>query len=153
MSDNAANQEGSSAYLSAGDEISAGDLLYGLMLNSGNDAAVAIAEHISGNTEAFSVIMNEQARSLGAFNTSFETPSGLDSDNHYSSAYDMALISSHALNNPRFREIVKAKSVKAEYSSGTLFYSNHNKLLKMYDGCKNRLYKKIRQMSCVCGRA
>lgn len=135
VSDNAANQEGSSAYLSAGDEIAVNDLLYGLMLNSGNDAAVAIAEHISGNVEAFSVLMNQRAVATGALNTNFETPSGLDSDKHYSTAYDMALISSHALNNKMFREIVKTKSRKTEYSSGTLFFSNHNKLLKMYDGC------------------
>ena len=84
--------EGSSIYLEQGERMKIEDLVYGLMLRSGNDAAVAIAEHVGGSEEGFVHLMNEKASWLGMTNTNFDNPHGLDSDNHYSSAYDMALL-------------------------------------------------------------
>lgn len=130
VSNNAANTEGSSMYLKAGDKISMRELLYGLMLASGNDAAVAIAEHISGNVESFAVKMTERAKETGALDTSFKNPNGLDADGHYTTAKDLALITQEALKNPLFAEIVQTKSINL---SGTT-YTNHNKLLSKYEG-------------------
>ncbi len=135
ISRNAAYQEGSSAYLAQNEVISMKDLLYGLMLNSGNDAAVAVAEHISGSESAFADLMTNRAKSLGAFNTSFKNASGLDSEGHYTTAVDLARIAVAALNNPDFREIVSTSYKEVDYSGGRLCFSNHNKLLKSYNGC------------------
>lgn len=135
VSRNAAYQEGSSAYLAQNERIRMKDLLYGLMLNSGNDAAVAVAEHISGSESAFAEKMTERAKAIGAFNTSFKNPSGLDADGHYTTAIDLARITVEALKNPDFREIVSTSYKEVEYSGGILSFSNHNKLLKSYDGC------------------
>ena len=135
ISRNADLTEGSSAYIKAGEKIKMIDLLYGLMLNSGNDAAVAVAEHIAGTERDFAKIMTNKAKELGAYNTSFENASGLDSDNHYTTAADLAKITSYALNNKTFREIVSSTSKTAEYSGGTLYFHNHNKMLKSYPGC------------------
>ncbi|MBP3362114.1 MAG: D-alanyl-D-alanine carboxypeptidase [Clostridia bacterium] len=135
VSNLAVMQEGSSAYLRQGDKIPMGELLYGLMLNSGNDAAVAVAEHVSGNISCFAEKMNEKAAEIGAVNTSFKNPSGLDSEGHYTTAADLARISSYALNNEEFRKIVSTRIHKTDYSAGTLYFSNHNKLLNLYDGC------------------
>lgn len=133
---NASNQEGSSMYLKAGDVVTLENLVYGLMLNSGNDAAVAIAEHIGGSVKNFSNIMNNKAKDVGAFNCNFENPNGLDSDNHYVTAYDLALIASYALNNEKFSEIVKTRSKVLKDENGLNKYlSNHNKMLYMYNGC------------------
>jgi len=135
VSENAANQEGSSAYINTGDVLTVRDLLYGLMLNSGNDAAVALAEYVSGTSETFSELMTRKAHDLGAVNTSFENPNGLDSENHYTTAYDLSLIASYALKNEDFKKIVSCESKTVQCSSGKLFFSNHNKLLKNYNGC------------------
>lgn len=136
VSHNASNQEGSSMYLSEGDKISLENLLYGLMLNSGNDAAVAIAEHIGGSVENFSNIMNNKAKDLGAFNSNFENPNGLDSDNHYVTAYDLGLITCYALKNKTFLDVVKTKSKVVTTKQGVKKYlSNHNKMLHLYEGC------------------
>ncbi len=137
ISANAANQEGSSAYIKAGQTMYMQDLLYGLMLNSGNDAAVAIAEHIAGSSEAFADMMNKKAREIGARDTSFENPSGLDGEAHYTTAYDLALIARYAMKNPDFAKIVSTKEI-LKYPIGSqeeLWFINHNKLLKTYDGC------------------
>ena len=99
----AAGVEGSSIYASAGEKMTIRDLLYGLMLRSGNDAAMALALHMGGTVENFASIMNERARLLGLSNSHFVTPNGLDSDEHYSSAYDLCVISAAALQNPEFR--------------------------------------------------
>jgi len=132
---NASVQEGSSIYLRAGDKIMMRDLLYGLMLNSGNDAAVAVAEHISGSVEEFAKLMTETAKSIGAENTQFKNPNGLDADGHYTTAYDLALIARYAMQNEDFKEIVSTKSKKVTMQSGTeLYLSNHNKMLKIYEG-------------------
>ncbi len=133
---NAVYQEGSSAYLREGDCIYMRDLLYGLMLNSGNDAAVAAAEHISGDTETFAEIMTRTAKEVGAENTHFVNPSGLYDENHYTTARDLAVISSYAMKNPVFRDIVKTKTKEiTTINTGVkMYFSNHNKFLKSYDG-------------------
>ena len=136
VSKKAAYQEGSSVYLKPGDQISMEDLVYGLMLNSGNDAAVAIAEHISDDTEKFSFVMNNKAKDIGAVNSNFKNPNGLDDDDHYVTAYDLALITSYALNNDKFKNIVASKSKIISDKNGVKKYlSNHNKMLHLYDGC------------------
>lgn len=135
VSANAESQEGSSIYLSRGDGIRMEDLLYGLMLNSGNDAAVAVAEHISGNVDDFALEMTALAKKAGADNTSFKNPNGLDEEGHYTTAYDLALITNYAMKNPAFRKIVSAKEKSVTLQNGNiLYFSNHNKLLNMYEG-------------------
>lgn len=131
----ASSTEGSSVWLSPGEHMTVEDLLYALMLSSGNDAAVALAEHTAGNVGAFSVLMNERAREIGALHTNFTNPHGLPDDNHYTSAYDLALISSKAIKNPKFKAIcsTKTKTVSWEGSQWKRKLSNHNKLLKNYE--------------------
>ena len=97
ISENAAAQEGSSAYLTPGAAMTMRDLEYGLMLNSGNDAAVAIAEHISGDTDAFSELMTERARELGLCDTSFKNPNGLNADGHHTTAGELAELTAYAM--------------------------------------------------------
>lgn len=137
ISINAQNQEGSSMYAKAGDCISMQDMLYGLMLNSGNDAAVAIAEHISGDIESFADLMNSEAAMLGADNTSFKNPNGLHNDGHFTTAADLALIARAAMQSEEFRNIVKTQSHTARsLVNPDKVYDlyNHNRLLKSYDG-------------------
>lgn len=135
IDDSATNIEGSSAYLKKGDVLTIEELLYALLLQSANDAAVAIACHVSGNIESFSGLMNEKARSLGLTDTHFDNPHGLDSDEHYTTARDLALIAAEALKNSIFKTIVSTyqKSFTTEQRSRT--YVNHNKLLRLYEGC------------------
>lgn len=128
----AASQEGSSMYLAPGEQVSMRDLVYGLMLPSGNDAAVAIAEHISGSSDKFAQLMTQTARELGCKNTAFKNPNGLDADGHHTTAYELAQITREALKNPVFCEIAATSNYTD--TSGRSF-SNHNKLLYMYDGC------------------
>ncbi len=132
VSRNASLQEGSSIYLKAGDKISLNHLLYGLMLNSGNDAAMTIAEHISKTEENFVSLMNKKAKELGLRNTHFENPSGLPHKNHFSTAYDMAILMSYALKNEEFSEIVATKEYKIESETSVTHLRNHNKLLWKY---------------------
>lgn len=136
VSANAASAEGSSAYLNAGDRIYARDLLYGLMLNSGNDAAVAAAEYAAGSEEKFTVMMNERAAELGLSNTSFENASGLDGENHYTTAEDLARLACAALENETFREIVscRSKTITLAQTDNRLTFTNHNRLLAGYEG-------------------
>lgn len=122
--------EGSSIYLEQGEEISIKDLVYGLMLRSGNDAAVAIAEHIGGSEEGFVYLMNEKANWLGMTNTHFDNPHGLDSDNHYSSAYDMAVLTRHAMEYDEYKQISGTTSYQSENRSYS--WQNKNKLLTQY---------------------
>src|SRR5699024_1134518 len=110
----AANANGSSIYLEENEEVSLEDLLYGLMLRSGNDAAVAIAEHIGGSEEGFVYLMNEKAAYLGMTNTHFTNPHGLDEMAHYSTAYDMALLMRSAMDNESFNEISGTTSYQSE---------------------------------------
>lgn len=135
VSKNAEKQEGSSIYLRNGEKIKLSDLTLGLMLNSGNDAAVAIAEHLSGSCENFAAEMNKKAAEIGVLNTSFKNPNGLDEPGHYTTAYDLATISAYAMKNDMFRDIVSKKTSSVNLQNGQiLYFSNHNKLLKMYDG-------------------
>ncbi len=112
------------------------DLLYSLMLESHNDTAVAIAEHIGGSVEGFAAMMNEKAKELGAHNTNFVTPNGLDADNHYTTAYDLALISSYAIENETFLHIIQTPSYSFhEQSSGRSFtVNNKDRFLTSYEG-------------------
>ena len=135
ISQNAARQEGSSVYLKPGDKVVLSDLLYALMLNSGNDAAMAIAEHISNSPEEFAVLMNEKATELGCHNTNFKNPSGLPEDDHYSTAYDMALIMSYAMKNDEFARIVGTKEYQIKSTDSVTYLRNHNKLLWQYPDC------------------
>ena len=137
VSKNAAGTEGSSLYLKAGEKLSMETLLYGLMLNSGNDAAIAIAEHIGGNVEAFAKMMTQRAHEIGAKQTQFKNPNGLDEEGHYTTAYDLALITKAALKNPHFAEIVSTskKSFPASELKTARTFVNHNKLLNLYPGC------------------
>lgn len=135
VSVNAQNQEGSSIYLEENDRIKLSDLVSGMLLNSGNDAAVAVAEHISGDSDSFAEIMTKRAIEIGALNTSFENPSGLDGDNHYSTAYDLALIGSEVIRNEQLSPIVQSKEMRITNQDGDITYlRNHNKLLWNYEG-------------------
>lgn len=121
--------EGSSMYLRAGDKLTMGELLYGLLLESGNDAAAAIALHISGSIEGFAELMNSKAAELGLKNSHFSNPHGLDADDHYSSARDLALIMAEAIKNEEFLKISSTSSVTIDGRT----YKNHNRLNEMYD--------------------
>jgi D-alanyl-D-alanine carboxypeptidase (penicillin-binding protein 5/6) len=123
--------EGSSIYLKTGEVYTVRELLYGLLLASGNDAATALACYCAGSIEAFAQMMNEKAVSMGLSNTSFRNPHGLDAEGHYSTASDLASITCEALKNELFAEIVSTKV----YSFGEHSYVNHNKLLWKYKGC------------------
>lgn len=122
--------EGSSMYLKAGERVTVRDLLYGMMLRSGNDAATALALHLSGSIPAFAAQMNLRAQQLGLTGTHFENPHGLDSEQNYSTARDLARLACAALENETFCQIVSTKTVCAAGRSLT----NHNKLLWRYDG-------------------
>ena len=130
VSERAAEIWGSRIGLKKGQKIKLIDLLYGLMLNSGNDVAIAIAEHIGGTVEDFADMMNEKAYELGAINTHFITPHGLDVEGHYTTPYDLAIITAYALNNPTFSKIVG--TVQATISYRSLY--NTNEMLGFYPG-------------------
>ncbi|MCL2234201.1 MAG: D-alanyl-D-alanine carboxypeptidase [Firmicutes bacterium] len=139
--------EGSSIYLQNGEELSILDLLYGLMLQSGNDCATALAIVTSGTVEKFSALMNETARKMGAENSNFTNPHGLHDDNHFTTAYDLALISAYALENEIFAEISKSKKHTAPWEGRDYprVINNKNKLLHRYDwadGVKTGFTKK-----------
>ena len=122
--------EGSSMYLREGEVLTLQELLYGLMLSSGNDAAVALAIYCGGTVEGFVERMNDKARVLGLNNTHFENPNGLDSPGHYSTARDLAKLASYAMENPVFYKTVSAKNVTV----GDRYLHNHNKLLWLVEG-------------------
>lgn len=122
--------EGSSMYLREGEVLTVQELLYGLMLHSGNDAAVALAIYCAGTVEGFAQLMNDKAHRLGLNQTHFENPHGLDSPEHYSTARDLAVLAAYAMDNPIFAKTVSAKSV----SAGGRILRNHNKLLWRVDG-------------------
>lgn len=114
VSNEAVRTEGSSLYLKPNEKIKLEHLVYGLMLRSGNDAAVAIAEHVGGSLEGFVFMMNQKAEEIGMMNTNFHNPHGLDdSDNHYSTAYDMAILTKYAMENATYREISATEVYKA----------------------------------------
>ena len=122
--------EGSSMYLTPGQRITVRDLLYGLMLASGNDAAVALACYSAGSVEAFAALMNEKAQALGCANTHFANANGLDAEDHYASARDLAIITREALRHEDFRQIVST----AERTVGERTFENHNRLLRECEG-------------------
>jgi D-alanyl-D-alanine carboxypeptidase (penicillin-binding protein 5/6) len=130
----AMEQEGNRVYLVDGEVQSMENLLYGLMLNSGNDAAVAIAEHISGSVESFAELMNEKAKELGAKNTHFVNPNGLHDPNHYTTPYDITLIARYAMNHPKFREIVKTETLPWHGKEWESVLYNINPMLYNYEG-------------------
>ena len=134
VSKKAGGTGGSRLGLKAGDKITVRDLLYGLMLCSGNDAAVALSEHAGGSIEGFAELMNKKAKELGLENTNFETPHGLDKDNHYTTAYELALLSNYALNNDTFRKIVGTKSYTVTINGYGKTISNTNELLGNLNG-------------------
>lgn len=130
---NAQGVEGSSIYLRADEEVKAIDLIYGLMLRSGNDSAAAIAYEISGSIDAFAELMNRRAKEIGAKNTNFVNPHGLHDDNHYTTAYDLGLITREALKNSTFKEVVKTKFWTAD-RDGYKHFANKNKSLDICEG-------------------
>jgi len=133
-----------------GETLTMENLLYSLLVKSANDAAVAIAEHISGSVPEFARLMNETAGELGATNSNFTNPHGLPDPNHYSTAHDLAVIARYAMKNPVFREIVatKVKTIPRENDSDIQWLETHNKLLKRYElanGIKTGYTKEARQ--------
>ena len=126
-----AGAEGSSIYLRPGEKITLETLLYGLLLRSGNDAALAIAGYCGGTVDGFVSRMNQKARELGMKDTSFANPNGLDAEGHRSSAYDMALLARACLENETLAKIAATKSI----TLGVRTFTNHNKLLWRYEGC------------------
>ena len=122
--------EGSSMYLQEGEVLTIQELLYGLMLHSGNDAAVALAIYCGGTVEGFAELMNDKARQLGMKDSHFENPNGLDAPGHYSTARDLAILASYAMNNPIFSKTVSTKNI----AIGQRYLRNHNKLLWQVEG-------------------
>ena len=123
--------EGSSMYLRAGETLTIADLLHGLMLMSGNDAALALAALHSGGADGFVILMNARAQELGLENTAFTNPGGLNAEGHFSSAYDMAVMAAWAMENPDFAAIVGSKTT----TSAGRYMKNHNRLLSSLEGC------------------
>lgn len=134
ISKESASTGGSRLGLKTNDKITIKDLLYGLMLCSGNDAAVALAEHVGGNIQNFSILMNNKAKELELKNTNFETPHGLDSENHYTTAYELAILTNYALNNPIFAKIVNTKSCTITINGYPKTITNTNELLGNLNG-------------------
>ncbi len=128
--------EGSSIYLKSGERLSVKDLLYGLMLQSGNDCAVALAVYIAGSVENFAKMMNDTAEKIGAENSHFANPHGLHSDEHYTTAYDLALISAYAMRNETFKDIVGTKVYKitTDNQESNRIIINKNKFLNLCAG-------------------
>lgn len=129
VSKNAASIRGSKVGYSAGEEVTVKELLFGLMYRSGNDAAITLAEGIGGSVEGFAEIMNHYAKSLGLLDSHFQTPHGLDMPEHYSSAYDLAILTSKGMEYDLFREIVGTKEISKDKYGFTRDYNNINKIL------------------------
>lgn len=129
---------GSSIWLEAGEKKTLEELLYGLMLRSGNDAAVAIAEHIGGDVASFARMMTQRARELGARNTSFRNPHGLHHPEHYTTAYDLAIIAAHAMGIKEFQKIISTPQVTISWPGHPWdrHLYNQNKLLETYPGAE-----------------
>ena len=134
VSSKSAGTGGSRLGLHTDDRISIKDLLYGLLLCSGNDAAVTLAETVGGSIEGFADLMNKKAIDLGLVSTHFVTPHGLDNDNHYTTAYELALITNYALKNPTFCNFVRTKNYTVLINNSPKSLSNTNELLGNLDG-------------------
>lgn len=128
--DEAVGVEGSSIYLKKGEKIDIRDLLYGLMLRSGNDSAAALAIHHSKSIKAFAEVMTERAKKIGAVNSNFKNPSGLPDEEHYTTARDLCKIACYAMRNDQFKEIVGT----TEYTGKFRTYTNKNKMLRLCEG-------------------
>lgn len=129
ISKKAAGVRGSTVGYKANEEIALKELIFGLMFKSGNDAAIAIAEELGNSTEGFAEIMNHYARGIGILDSHFESPHGLDSSEHYSSAYDLAILTAKGMDYDLFREIVGSKQISKEKYNFTRDYNNINKIL------------------------
>lgn len=130
----AAGTGGSRLGLKVNDKITVHDLLYGLMLKSGNDTAVALAIHVGGSVEGFAEMMNKTAQEMGWINSHFITPHGLDVQGHYTTAYELACMADYALQNPKFKEIVSTKTYTVTINGRPQVISNTNELLGYLDG-------------------
>ena len=130
--------EGSSMYLKPGERVTLRDLAAGMMMASGNDAANAAAVTIAGDSQRFARLMNDRAEEIGMENTHFVTPSGLDDDDHYSTAYDLALLMAQGLRNEDFARLTAQKSALVSFvqpKNKRVTYNNHNRLLTLYEHC------------------
>ena len=134
ISKKAANTGGSTLGIKEGQKITVEGLLYGLLLRSGNDTAVALAEYVGGSVEEFSKIMNKKAKDIGLKNSNFVTPHGLDDDNHYTTAYDLAILTNYALNNETFLKIVGTKQISVNIGGNQRSLNNTNELLGVVKG-------------------
>ncbi len=134
VSQKAAGTGGSRIGLKTGDKCTVNDLLYGLMLYSGNDTAVALAEHVGGSIDGFAELMNQKATELGLLNTCFKTPHGLDKEGHYTTAYELALLSNYALQNKTFAKIVNTKTATIYINGNPKTINNTNELLGNLNG-------------------
>ena len=134
ISKKAAGTGGSRLGLKAGDKVTVKDLLYGLLLRSGNDCAVALAEYVAGSVQEFSNLMNQNAQMLGLNNTHFVTPHGLDEEEHYTTAYELAILADYALNNELFAQIVNKKSYTININKNSKTLNNTNELLGNLNG-------------------
>ena len=124
---------GSAIYIKIGEKMKLRDLVYGLMLRSGNDAALAIADYVGGSVDNFVIMMNHKAKEIGMKNSKFNNPSGLDEDKaNYSTAYDMAILTSYAMKISDYRKIVKTKEYKLETNKNTYIWHNKHRLLRLY---------------------
>jgi D-alanyl-D-alanine carboxypeptidase (penicillin-binding protein 5/6) len=130
----AAGTPGSSLYLSENQQVAVSDLLYAMMLHSANDAAVVAAEHVAGSVEVFAAMMNRKAQQVGALNSHFANPHGLTEKEHRSTAYDLAMIASYAMKEPRFREICVTRHHVMPWPDGERSVQNKNPLLHRYQG-------------------
>ncbi|MBN7574330.1 MULTISPECIES: D-alanyl-D-alanine carboxypeptidase family protein [Clostridium] len=129
ISKKAASIRGSTVGYKENEEITLRELVFGLMFKSGNDAAIAIAEELGGSIEGFAEIMNHYARGIGILDSHFESPHGLDSSKHYSSAYDLAILTAKGMDYDLFREVVGSKQISKEKYNFTRDYNNINKIL------------------------
>ena len=135
VSKNAAGMEGSTLWLEQGDKVPLRELLYGMMMASGNDATIAVAEHIAGSVSAFAKLMNDKAREIGAKDTHFVNPNGLPNENHYTTAHDMALIAAYGYRLPEFEEIVSTREITFPWvKDDTHRLRNENQMLWLYEG-------------------
>lgn len=138
VSEKATYTEGSSIYLKPGEKIKLRDLVYGLMLRSGNDASIAIAEFVGGSVDGFVYLMNQKAKEIGMLNTHFANPNGLDNQkDHYSTAYDMALLTRYAMGNKEYRKITGTRVYRSPNPTENWdrIWKNKNKLLTKYKYC------------------
>ncbi len=134
VSKKAASTGGSRVGLKTGDKVSVNDLLYGLMLFSGNDTAVALAEHVAGSVDNFAEMMNNKASELGLKNSHFKTPHGLDKEDHYTTAYELSILSDYALKNKTFATIVSTKTATININGNPKTINNTNELLGNLNG-------------------